>query len=113
MLFRSGQRFWRVELPLAGPVLLAGIRVVSVSTVSLATVGSLAGISSLGNLFTDAFQRQFPTEAIVGLIAVVLLAAVFDVVLTLIGRVLMPWNRGAPRRRSRLATVVPPVGEVA
>jgi osmoprotectant transport system permease protein len=96
--FSAVQRFWRVELPLAGPVLLAGLRVVSVSTVSLATVGALVGIPSLGNLFTDAFQRQFPLEAVVGLIAVVLLAAVFDVVLTLIGRLLMPWNRsGGPR----------------
>lgn len=100
--FSAAQRFWRVELPLAGPVLLAGIRVVSVSTVSLATVGALVGIPSLGNLFTDAFQRQFPLEAVVGLIAVILLAAVFDVVLSLIGRALMPWNRGGePRGRSR------------
>jgi osmoprotectant transport system permease protein len=92
--YSTAQRFWRVELPLAGPVLLAGIRVVSVSTVSLATVGALVGIPSLGNLFTDAFQRQFPLEAVVGLVVVVLLAAVFDIVLSLIGRVLMPWNRG-------------------
>ena len=111
--FSAAQRFWRVELPLAGPVLLAGIRVVSVSTVSLATVGALVGIPSLGNLFTDAFQRQFPLEAFVGLIAVVLLAAVFDVVLTLIGRVLMPWNRSVPSRRARLATVAPQTGGAA
>lgn len=105
--YSATQLFWRVELPLSGPVLLAGIRVVSVSTVSLATVGALAGIPSLGNLFTDAFQRQFPLEAVVGLATVVVVAAVFDVVLTLIGRVLMPWNRGVPRRQARLTTVTP------
>jgi osmoprotectant transport system permease protein len=108
--FSAGQRFWRVELPLAGPVLLAGIRVVSVSTVSLATVGALVGIPSLGNLFTDAFQRQFPLEAVVGLIAVLILAAVFDVVLSLIGRILMPWNRGpSVRGRDRAALESLPV----
>jgi osmoprotectant transport system permease protein len=109
--FSAGQRFWRVELPLAGPVLLAGIRVVSVSTVSLATLGALVGIPSLGNLFTDAFQRQFPLEAFVGLVAVVLLAAVFDVVLTLAGRALMPWTRGqriTAREGKALSRAVPP-----
>jgi osmoprotectant transport system permease protein len=112
--FSAVQRFWRVELPLAGPVLLAGIRVVSVSTVSLATVGALVGIPSLGNLFTDAFQRQFPLEAVVGLVAVLVLAAVFDVVLSGIGRLLMPWNRGVSvrgRNRARLEALPtkPPV----
>jgi osmoprotectant transport system permease protein len=91
-------------------VLLAGIRVVSVSTVSLATVGALVGISSLGNLFTDAFQRQFPLEAIVGLVTVLLLAAVFDVILSLVGRLLMPWNRGSSvRGRSRARLEALPV----
>ncbi len=109
--FSAQQRFWRVELPLAGPVLLAGIRVVSVSTVSLATVGSLAGISSLGDLFTDGYVRSFPTEIVVGIVFVVVLAAAFDQILALIGRLLMPWNRGRPARLARakasVASVVP------
>jgi osmoprotectant transport system permease protein len=92
--YSAGQLFWRVELPLAGPVLLAGIRVVSVSTISLATVGALVGIHSLGDYFTDGFQRSFPTETITGLVVVLLLAFVFDLVLSTIGRVLLPWNRG-------------------
>jgi osmoprotectant transport system permease protein len=91
--YSAGQLFWRVELPLAGPVLLAGIRVVSVSTISLATVGSLVGIHSLGDYFTDGFQRSFPTETITGLVTVLILAGVFDLILSTIGRVLMPWNR--------------------
>ena len=49
--------FWRVDLPLAVPVLISGIRVVTVSTVGLVTIGALIGISSLGTLFTDGFQR--------------------------------------------------------
>ena len=95
------QRFFRVELPLAGPVLLAGVRVVSVSTLSLVTIGALVGIDSLGNFFTDGFQRQFLTEIVVGIVLVLVLAAVFDVVISLIGRVLLPWNRSTDRLRNR------------
>ncbi|MDH2442466.1 ABC transporter permease [Amnibacterium sp. CER49] len=103
--FSGAQRFLTVELPLAGPVLLAGIRVVSVSTISLATVGSLVGISSLGDLFTDGFQRNFLLEAVVGFVLVLVLAAVFDVLLSTAGRLLMPWTRGA-RLSSRAARTV-------
>lgn len=106
--FSAGQRFWRVELPLAGPVLLAGVRVVSVSTISLATVGALVGIPSLGTLFTDGFQRDFILEAVVGFVLVLVLAAVFDVVLTLVGRLLMPWTRaGLTGRRQAKNAALP------
>jgi len=102
--FSAGQRFWRIELPLAGPVLLAGVRIVSVSTVSLATVGTFIGIPSLGNLFTDAFQRQFPLEAWTGIVCVLLIALVFDIILTSIAAIVMPWNRRiSPRRQARRA----------
>jgi len=102
------QRFFRVELPLAGPVLLAGIRIVSVSTVSLATVGVFIGIPSLGNLFTDAFQRQIPQEAITGIVFVLLIALVFDLIISTVARILMPWNRRQSRRVAarKLARVV-------
>lgn len=82
-----------VELPLAGPVLLAGLRVVSVSTVSLVSIGALIGVSSLGSLFTDGYQRDFTTEIVVGIVATVVLALVFDAILVLLGRVAMPWTR--------------------
>ena len=90
--YSSGQRGFLVELPLAGPVLLAGIRVVSVSTISLVTVGALIGVSSLGSLFTSDFRRDFTTEIVVGLLAIVVLALVLDGLLVLLGRVLMPWS---------------------
>jgi osmoprotectant transport system permease protein len=96
--YSGWQRFFAVELPLAGPVLLAGVRVVSVSTVSLASVGALTGIDNLGSFFTDAFQRQFLTEAVVGIVATLVLAAVFDLILNALGRILMPWNRRTLRR---------------
>lgn len=80
-----------VELPLAGPVLLAGLRVVAVSTVSLVSVGALIGVSSLGSLFTDGYQRDFRTEIVVGIVATVIVALVFDALLVLAGKLLMPW----------------------
>ena len=91
--FSRWQRFFVVELPLAVPVLLAGIRVVSVSTVSIASVGALIGIDQLGSFFVDAFQRSFPTEAIVGIACILVLAAVYDVILSRTGRALTPWTR--------------------
>jgi osmoprotectant transport system permease protein len=88
------QRAFAVELPLAGPAMLAGIRVASVSTVSLVTVGALVGVSNLGSLFTEGFQRYFNTEIIVGMVLVVALALVLDTCWVLLGRLLLPWTRG-------------------
>ena len=86
-------RFWGVELPLAGPVLLSGLRVVIVSTVSLATVGAVIGVPSLGSLFTDGFQRNIQEEIITGIVATILLALALDWAAVLTGRLLMPWSR--------------------
>lgn len=101
--FSRTQRFFSVELPLALPVLFASLRVVSVSTVSLATIGVIVGIDTLGNLFTEAFQRSFFFEALVGIVVVLLLAAVFDLVINGVGRLLTPWNRAPSTRRARKA----------
>ena len=106
---RAG-RFWTVELPLAGPVILASLRVVAVSTISLLTVGSLIGVQSLGYLFLNGYQRTFPTEVVIGIVAVMVLAVIFDQLLVLVGRLLLPWTRvqsAAERRRlARVATEV-------
>lgn len=93
MGFSTAGRFWRVELPLAGPVLLAGLRVVSVSTVSLATVAAVLGVPTLGIFFTDGIQRNIPGEIWTGIVATILIALVFDFVIVRIGRILMPWTR--------------------
>ncbi|QJU53005.1 ABC transporter permease [Herbiconiux sp. KACC 21604] len=93
MGYSPWQRFWRVELPLAGPVLLAGLRVVSASTVSLATIGSVIGVTSLGYLFLNGLQRTIPAEVATGIVAVLLIAVVFDLLLVLLGRAVLPWNR--------------------
>jgi osmoprotectant transport system permease protein len=99
--FGAAGRFWRVEFPLAGPVLLAGLRVVSVSTVSLATVAAVLGVPTLGYFFTDGIQRNIPGEIWAGIAATILVALVFDFVIVQIGRLLMPWNRVAARPTSR------------
>lgn len=95
------RRFWAVDLPLAGPVLLAGLRVMAVSTVSLATVGILVGVSNLGYLFTNGIQRRLLEEVFAGIVAVAVIALVFDALLVLLGRLLMPWARAAAPRRIR------------
>lgn len=94
--FSRWGRFWAVELPLAGPVLLASIRVVSVTTVSLLSVGSLVGVTTLGYLFLDGYQRTFPTEVFIGMAFIVIIALVFDALLVLLGRILLPWTRALP-----------------
>ncbi len=96
----SGQVFWRVALPLAGPPLLAGTRVVSASTLSLVSVGALIGVPSLGYFFTNGYQRAFPTEILTGVIGTVILAVIFDAVIVLVGRLLMPWVRATDRRQT-------------
>jgi osmoprotectant transport system permease protein len=105
--FSSRARFWRVELPLAGPVLLAGLRIVAVSTISLTTVGAVLGIDSLGALFTDGFQRNIPEEIAAGIVLTIVMALVVDLLLVLCGRALMPWTRPARRPRVRSGRLVP------
>ncbi len=96
------RRFWAVDFPLAGPVVLAGLRVTSASTIALATVGILVGIQNLGYLFTNGLQRRIIPEVFAGVLAVVVLALVIDVLLVVAGRLLMPWTRGA-RTVSRIS----------
>ncbi|MDF2048190.1 MULTISPECIES: ABC transporter permease subunit [Microbacterium] len=100
--YGSFRRFWAVEFPLAGPVVLAGLRVTSASTIALATVGILVGIQNLGYLFTNGLQRRIIPEVFAGVIAVVVIALVVDLLLVLAGRLLMPWTRGA-RTVSRIS----------
>ena len=89
--YSPSKLFFSVQFPLAGPVLLAGLRVVSVSTVSLVSVGALTGVSNLGSLFTDGFQRGFTTEIVIGVVFTVIVAFAFDALLVLGARLLMPW----------------------
>ncbi|MBQ9918927.1 ABC transporter permease [Microbacterium sp. NPDC016588] len=92
--YGSFRRFWAVEFPLAGPVILAGLRVASASTIALATVGILVGIQNIGYLFTNGLQRRIIPEVFTGVLAVVVIALVIDLLLIIAGRLLMPWTRG-------------------
>ncbi|WP_282851629.1 ABC transporter permease [Gulosibacter sediminis] len=92
------RRFFAVDLRLAVPVLLAGLRVTAVSTVALATVGILVGVENLGYLFTNGLQRRIIAEVFAGVLAVVIIALVIDLALVLLGRALTPWLHGATRR---------------
>ncbi|MET4782326.1 ABC transporter permease [Glaciihabitans sp. UYNi722] len=96
MGYSSWTRFWTVEFPLAGPVLLAGLRVVSVSTIALVSVGAIIGSANLGYLFTNGKQRSFLEEIVIGIIASLIIALVFDLILVALGRILMPWTRRRP-----------------
>ena len=91
------RRLITVELPVATPVIIAGLRVGVVSSVSLASVGQIIGVSSLGYLFIDGEQRDFPTEIYVGLFCVIVLAVVCDLILVGVRRVLTPWASGRNR----------------
>jgi osmoprotectant transport system permease protein len=86
MGYKPWLRFAQIDLPLSLPVLFAGLRVVSVSNISL---------GNLGMLFTDGLQRNFVTEVVVGIIAILVLALLMDAVLVLLERLLTPWTRAA------------------
>ena len=87
------RRFFTVELPLAVPVISAGLRVAAVSNVSIVSVAALIGISQLGSLFTDGFARTYLDPIVVGILACVLLAAVLDAVILGLTWLVTPWLR--------------------
>jgi len=97
--YGPARRFFAVDLPLAGPVILAGLRVTAVSTISLATVGILVGVTNLGYLFTNGLQRRIIAEVFAGILAVALIALVIDLLLLLAGRWLMPWNSSSSKTK--------------
>ncbi|GAA5202348.1 ABC transporter permease [Microbacterium jejuense] len=106
--FGAWRRFWTVDFPLAGPVILAGLRVTAMSTISLATIGTLIGVQNLGYLFTNGSQRRIVAEVFAGVVAVVVIAVLIDLALLLLGRLLMPWTRRtSPPRWDRIRWAVP------
>ncbi|HLF42844.1 MAG TPA: ABC transporter permease [Acidimicrobiia bacterium] len=96
MGYRDGERVRQIELPLAVPAVMAGIRIATVTVIGLVTVTALLGLGGLGFFILDGLRRSiiFPTEIIVGVALSVLLAALIDLSLLGIGRVLTPWARG-------------------
>ncbi|MFJ2585542.1 ABC transporter permease [Streptomyces sp. NPDC087538] len=84
---------WEVELPLAMPALMAGIRIATVSTIALTTVGSIIGRGGLGNLMGDALPSFFKAQVLTASVLCVLLAIVADLLLLGVQRLLTPWTR--------------------
>jgi len=87
------RRLLRVELPLAMPVIYAGLRVVTVSNIALVSVAVLIGSGALGKLFDLGFGSFFYTPIIVGLVLMLALALVADALILLIQRGTLPWFR--------------------
>ena len=87
------RRTFAVDLPLAVPVITAGLRVAAVSNVSIVSVAALIGVSQLGQLFTEGFNRNDMGPIFVGIGACVVLALVLDAGIALLSRVLTPWLR--------------------
>jgi osmoprotectant transport system permease protein len=93
MGFTRVQRWWRVELPLAVPLVVAGLRLASVSTIGLVTVSAILGDSfgGLGYYILDGYHRHFTTEILVGGLLSIALAVVADLCFVLLQRFLTPW----------------------
>ena len=95
MGYTPRERLWRVEVPLALAVIIAGVRVATISTIGLVTVTALIGQGGFGFLILIGIQRFFSTELIVGAVCSVALAIAADALLVLLQRRLTPWTRAA------------------
>ena len=93
MGFASGRQLLRVELPLAVPSIIAGVRIATVTTIGLVTVTALIGLGGLGKLILDGLTRDFRTVIVVGSVLSVVLAVAADLVLLGVQRAVTPWSR--------------------
>ena len=105
MGYTKRELLWRVELPLALPAIMAGIRIATVSTIGLVTVAALIGRGGLGQFILEGLQTFFNTEIVVGAMLSVALALVADALLLGTQRVLTPWTRA--RRGPRVRPFIP------
>lgn len=95
MGYSSRQMLWRVELPLALPVIIAGVRIATVTTIGLVTVTALIGQGGFGYFILLGLSRFFSTATILGAVLSVLLAVIVDRMLLQLERALAPWQRRA------------------
>lgn len=93
MGYTPSRRLWQVELPLALPTIVAGIRIATVTVIGLVTITALIGNGGYGALIDDGLSRRFPTPIVVGTVLSIVLAIVVDVLLALVERALTPWRR--------------------
>ncbi|MGA8210134.1 MAG: ABC transporter permease [Nocardioidaceae bacterium] len=95
--YRPLRQLFSVELPMALPVMMAGLRVATVANISLVSVGAVIGVGGLGALFTRGLQLGFVEPIIIGIVLSVLLAGVCDLAIVLVQRWLTPWARTGAR----------------
>ena len=93
MGYRGWQRLLLVELPVAVPVIAAGLRVAVVSNVSIVTMAALLGIPQLGSLFTQGFQLRLYVPLVTGVVLCVVLAVIFDGLIIWLNRLATPWRQ--------------------
>lgn len=93
--YSRARLFLRIELPLALPVIMAGLRIATVSTVALTTVGTIVAYGGLGDLIQNGVQEDFRAQVLAASVLCVLMAVLLDVVLLLAQRALTPWARSA------------------
>jgi osmoprotectant transport system permease protein len=93
MGFEPWRRTLRVDLPLALPTIIAGLRIATVTTVGLVTVTALIGEGGYGEFINDGLERQFPTQVVVGTVLSIALAVLFDLLFVAIERFAAPWAR--------------------
>lgn len=91
--FTRLRRVLTVEMPLAIPVFVSSLRVVVVTNISTVSVGALIGQGALGRLFTQGYQRDYPSEIVAGIVVILVLALFFDRLIYLAGRFATPWVR--------------------
>lgn len=87
------RRLVRIEVPLAMPVIFAGLRVATVSNIALVSISVLVGQPSLGTLFDQGFNQDFLTPILVGLVLCVALALLADAIILMVQRGTLPWRR--------------------
>ncbi len=91
--YRPLTRMLKIDLPLAIPLLVASLRVVAVTNISMVSVGSVIGIGGLGTWFTEGYQADKSDQILAGIIAVFVLAIVIDILIMGAGRAITPWVR--------------------
>lgn len=93
MGYTGARRVIAVDLPLAVPPIMAGLRVATVGNISMVSVGTVIGVGAFGALFTAAAQLNRADLAVTGIVVIVALALACDLLLVIIQRLLTPWNK--------------------
>jgi osmoprotectant transport system permease protein len=103
MGYTTANRFWSVELPLAIPLVVAGIRLATVSTIGLVTISGVLGdaYGGLGFFIFEGWRRVFPTEIFAGAFLTIILAVTIDLLLVVAQRQATPWSRAGAGRGER------------